>query len=195
MSYAAAGGPELSNRTRYPGFFRTRVPFTPFSSAWLAFATLCGWNRLGVVVGETERFAGIRDQFVAEATKAGFLLPVLEQLVSLKTQAAPLIRKVTEMRLRVLVGLVSLETWTALLCEQRNQYVAGIFWMTSTWSSGGLDRRWMEGPDTAVEASFHPADFLATRKGPRRTRRDLVSGIAAVCKDALETRCVEKATT
>merc|ERR1719158_1932439 len=57
MSWAA-GMPDLSDRTVYPNFFRTRIPHTAFTYAWLKVAQICGWQQIVVIMAEETRFRG-----------------------------------------------------------------------------------------------------------------------------------------
>jgi hypothetical protein len=57
MSWAA-GMPDLTNRINYPNFFRTRIPHTAFTYAWLKMAEICEWTHFVVVLAEEARFRG-----------------------------------------------------------------------------------------------------------------------------------------
>ena len=51
----SATKPSLSDRTRYPGFWRTYMPDTPFARAWLVVVKVLGFDEFAAVLYHTRK--------------------------------------------------------------------------------------------------------------------------------------------
>jgi len=68
---ATATFPSLSDRRKYPNFWRTIQPDSQFMGAWLAMLRTLGFSRLSVVIGEEQLHGGYVEVLLEEAQGQG----------------------------------------------------------------------------------------------------------------------------
>jgi len=103
MSWAA-GMPDLTKRwPNFPNFFRTRIPHTAFTYAWLKVAEVSGWRKMALIMGEEARFRGHNDLMVSEMGKAGVEVAYEAQVLDPEAQALDVMRTVRAKGLRVMM--------------------------------------------------------------------------------------------
>ena len=65
--------PELSDREKYPNFFRTVMPETKYIAAWFALLKVLGMRSVVAVIGDPAWRRGDAEVFTAEAAKSGIV--------------------------------------------------------------------------------------------------------------------------
>merc|ERR1719272_1992257 len=57
MSWAS-GAPDMSDRTTHRNFFRTVIPHTAFTAAWISIYDICSWKKIVLILAAEGRFRG-----------------------------------------------------------------------------------------------------------------------------------------
>jgi hypothetical protein len=128
MSWAA-GMPDLTDRVAYPNFFRTCIPHTAFTYAWLKVAEFCNWTKFAVIMAEEARFRGHFELMKREIRNAGREVALEGQILQPNAQSDDLMRTVRNMRLRVVQMITYETTWRALICSSRSLGMRGLVWL------------------------------------------------------------------
>jgi len=128
MSWAA-GMPDLTDRVVYPNFFRTRIPHTAFTYAWLKVAEICGWTKFAVFIAEEARFRGHFELQLREIEKAGSKTVFQAQILKPNAQADGIMQTVKQGRYRIMQMITYETTWRALMCAALANDMRGLVWL------------------------------------------------------------------
>ncbi|CAK0882714.1 unnamed protein product, partial [Prorocentrum cordatum] len=66
--------PALSDRAKYPNFWRTIQPDSSFMAAWLAILRMLGFSKMSTVIGETKVWSSYVEVLLKEAEERGVQL-------------------------------------------------------------------------------------------------------------------------
>jgi Ca2+-binding EF-hand superfamily protein len=138
MSWAA-GMPDLTDRTVFRNFFRTRIPHTAFTYAWLQVAKICDWKTIVLVMAEEARFRG-HSNLMKETIHAepGMSVAFEAQILSPTVQTDAVVQTIKDNRYRIIQMITYETTWRAMMCSANELGASGLVWMVYGFYTTGF---------------------------------------------------------
>ncbi|CAK0839895.1 unnamed protein product, partial [Prorocentrum cordatum] len=87
---ALSSNPELSDRSKYPNFWRTVMPDTQFAGAWMATTKVLGFSDMTVVIGETSVWTPHAASVLRQSEAHGVALKGVDLSEEFEWQGEPL---------------------------------------------------------------------------------------------------------
>jgi hypothetical protein len=156
----APSSPDLSDRVSYPGFFRTRVADTGGNAVWIALLKQFGWNKVGIMWGDTKRFNFHHSKLIEDLNAVSDVIETVfdYQVLIIEADTPAVIKTIRSTSVRVVLTVAYEPPVRAMFCHGLRMGVKGIFAMGVGWYSTGFvqDRT---SPD--MSGAGHP-DFTCT---------------------------------
>jgi len=125
----ASGAPDLSVRTTHRNFFRTVIPHTAFTFAWIQVYKLCGWEQIVVIMAEEARFRGHFTMHKEEIGRAGLKVAFEAQILDPRKQTDGVFTTIKTMRYRIIQVVTFENTWRAMMCSAYSLGIRDLTWL------------------------------------------------------------------
>nr|XP_006811622.1 PREDICTED: gamma-aminobutyric acid type B receptor subunit 2-like [Saccoglossus kowalevskii] len=131
VSYAGSA-PSLSNRVKYPYYFRTLPAMDGFNAAILAFIKTFNWYRIGIIYEPAEPYTSTIHDLLLRVSHANITIACIE---SIPDDPAQRIIHLKNKDARIIIGIFSPEMGANIFCEA---YKHGIYGPKYVWIILGI---------------------------------------------------------
>jgi len=125
----AAGMSDLTDRKKFPNFFRVRQAHTSFTWTWIKVFKVCGWKKIALILAEEGRFRGHFEHMKSESQKAGLEVAYESQILQPQTQAKTVMQTIKDKRLRIIQLITYETTMRALMCAAHHLVMGGLVFL------------------------------------------------------------------
>ncbi|ELU09867.1 hypothetical protein CAPTEDRAFT_178683 [Capitella teleta] len=144
----ASFDPDLSQRTKYPYFFRTRAALTTFNAARRSLLDQFNWTRIAIITRQTDYFITTTDMLTEYLEESGIDALTTEVY---QTEAQPIneMKRIKQLDARIIFVFAFEEHARKIFCQA---YKAGLTGSRYVWIMHyGNNPRWMDkGTDDAL---------------------------------------------